>query len=146
VSKAAAASKPNHPHYLVHSPKDNVGVVVIEGLKAGTEMDGTITETEMDVTLASKNDIPIGHKIALVDLKAARHRHQVRRRYRQDRQGRQKGRARPYPEHENQALVRRAALSVGSSVCATQHCATSRGRWVAQDGLTQPTDLPCLAV
>jgi (2R)-sulfolactate sulfo-lyase subunit alpha len=70
VSKAAAATKPNHPHYLVHSPKDNVGVIVIEGLKAGTEMDGTITETEKDVTLAAKNDIPIGHKIALADLKA----------------------------------------------------------------------------
>jgi (2R)-sulfolactate sulfo-lyase subunit alpha len=69
VSKTAAA-KLNHPHYLVHSPKDNVGVIVIEGLKAGTEMDGTITETETDVALHSKNDIPIGHKIALVDLKA----------------------------------------------------------------------------
>jgi (2R)-sulfolactate sulfo-lyase subunit alpha len=70
VSKAAAATKPNHPHYLVHSPKDNVGVIVIEGLKAGTAMDGTITETEKDVTLAAKNDIPIGHKIALADLEA----------------------------------------------------------------------------
>jgi (2R)-sulfolactate sulfo-lyase subunit alpha len=70
VSKTAAASKSNHPHYLVHSPKDNVGVIVIEGLTAGTEMDGTITETEKDVALHAKNDIPIGHKIALVDLKA----------------------------------------------------------------------------
>jgi (2R)-sulfolactate sulfo-lyase subunit alpha len=69
VAKAAAA-KSNHPHYLVHSPKDNVGVVVIEGLKAGTAMDGTITETETDVSLAAKDDIPIGHKIALIDLKA----------------------------------------------------------------------------
>ena len=33
------------PHFLVHSPKDNVGVVVIEGLKAGTTMLGVITET-----------------------------------------------------------------------------------------------------
>jgi (2R)-sulfolactate sulfo-lyase subunit alpha len=70
VSKSAAAHKPNHPHYLVHSPKDNVGVIVIEGLTAGTAMDGTITETEKDVALLAKNDIPIGHKIALVDLKA----------------------------------------------------------------------------
>ncbi len=28
------------PHFLVHSPKDNVGVVVVEGLKAGTGMMG----------------------------------------------------------------------------------------------------------
>ena len=28
------------PHFLVHSPKDNVGVVVVEGLKAGTDMLG----------------------------------------------------------------------------------------------------------
>src|SRR5262249_42673745 len=30
------------PHFLVHSPKDNVGVVVVEGLRAGTEMMGVI--------------------------------------------------------------------------------------------------------
>ena len=74
MAKSAAATttaqKSNHPHYLVHSPKDNVGVIVIEGLIAGTEMDGTITETETDVALHANNDIPIGHKIALVDLKA----------------------------------------------------------------------------
>ena len=32
------------PHLLVHSPKDNVGVVVVEGLKAGTDMLGVVTE------------------------------------------------------------------------------------------------------
>ena len=26
------------PHLLVHNPKDNVGVVVVEGLTAGTKM------------------------------------------------------------------------------------------------------------
>jgi hypothetical protein len=31
------------PHFLVHSPKDNVGVVVVEGLRAGTDMLGVIT-------------------------------------------------------------------------------------------------------
>jgi (2R)-sulfolactate sulfo-lyase subunit alpha len=34
------------PHFLVHSPKDNVGVVVVEGLKAGTEMLGVVTEND----------------------------------------------------------------------------------------------------
>ena len=61
--------KHNVPHYLVHSPKDNVGVVVIENLKAGTEMDGVITETDKDTELKSNHDIPIGHKVALKDLK-----------------------------------------------------------------------------
>jgi (2R)-sulfolactate sulfo-lyase subunit alpha len=63
-------AKRNHPHFLVHSPKDNVGVVVIEDLKAGTNMDGTITETDADTSVTANSDIPIGHKIALVDLKA----------------------------------------------------------------------------
>jgi len=58
------------PHFLVHSPKDNVGVVVIEGLEAGTEMLGVITETDTTLTLVSKNAIPIGHKVALSDLTA----------------------------------------------------------------------------
>ena len=31
------------PHLLVHDEKDNVGVVVVEGLTAGTEMLGVVT-------------------------------------------------------------------------------------------------------
>ena len=57
------------PQFLVHSPKDNVGVVVIEDLKAGTEMMGVITETDSTTRIAAKSNIPIGHKVALVDLK-----------------------------------------------------------------------------
>ncbi len=58
------------PHFLAHSPKDNVGVVVIEGLEAGTEMLGVITENDTTLTVTALNDIPIGHKVALTDLKA----------------------------------------------------------------------------
>jgi (2R)-sulfolactate sulfo-lyase subunit alpha len=53
------------PHFLVHSPKDNVGVVVVEGLKAGTAMLGVVTETDGNLKLEAKHDIPIGHKVAL---------------------------------------------------------------------------------
>lgn len=60
----------NIPQFLVHSPKDNVGVVVVEGVKAGTEMLGLITETDGTTALSAKHDIPIGHKVALRDLKA----------------------------------------------------------------------------
>jgi (2R)-sulfolactate sulfo-lyase subunit alpha len=58
------------PHFLVHSPKDNVGVVVIEGLKAGTEMLGVVTETDTTLNLKAEHDIPIGHKVALTPLAA----------------------------------------------------------------------------
>jgi (2R)-sulfolactate sulfo-lyase subunit alpha len=57
------------PHFLVHSPKDNVGVVVVEGLKAGTDMLGVVTETDTTLNLKAKQDIPIGHKVALQPLK-----------------------------------------------------------------------------
>ena len=58
------------PHFLVHSPKDNVGVVVVEGLKQGTKMLGVITETDTTISLKAAQDIPIGHKVALKPLKA----------------------------------------------------------------------------
>jgi (2R)-sulfolactate sulfo-lyase subunit alpha len=58
------------PHFLVHSPKDNVGVVVVEGLTAGTEMIGVITETDSELSVTALADIPIGHKVALSDLRA----------------------------------------------------------------------------
>ncbi len=56
------------PHLLVHDGKDNVGVVVIEGLSAGTEMLCVITHDNSDFTLTAKQDIPIGHKVALANL------------------------------------------------------------------------------
>jgi (2R)-sulfolactate sulfo-lyase subunit alpha len=61
--------KSNIPQFLVHSPKDNVGVVVVEDLKAGTKMLGVITENDTTIHVTAKQDIPIGHKIALKDLK-----------------------------------------------------------------------------
>ena len=57
------------PQFLVHSPKDNVGVVVVEGLKAGTDMLGVITENDTTINVKAEDDIPIGHKVALTDLK-----------------------------------------------------------------------------
>ena len=59
----------NIPQFLVHSPKDNVGVVVIEDLKSGTDMMGVVTETDSTTRVMAKGDIPIGHKVALKDLK-----------------------------------------------------------------------------
>ncbi len=62
-------AKPNIPHFLVHSPKDNVGVIVVEDLKTGTDMSGVVTETDGDAGVKANHDIPIGHKVALTDLK-----------------------------------------------------------------------------
>ena len=57
-----------HPHLLVHEEADNVGVVVVEGLTAGTDMLCVVTHDNTDFRLTAKADIPIGHKVALKDL------------------------------------------------------------------------------
>jgi (2R)-sulfolactate sulfo-lyase subunit alpha len=57
------------PHLLVHDHKDNVGVVVVEGLKAGTNMLCVVTHDNSSFELAVTADVPIGHKVALADLK-----------------------------------------------------------------------------
>lgn len=57
------------PHLLVHSRKDNVGVVV-EGLEAGTDMLCVVTEDDSDFRLEAAQGAPIGHKIALKDMKS----------------------------------------------------------------------------
>ncbi|MEM1345298.1 MAG: UxaA family hydrolase [Pseudomonadota bacterium] len=56
------------PHLLVHDPADNVGVVVVEGLTAGTEMLCVVTHDNSDFRLKAGADIPIGHKVALKEL------------------------------------------------------------------------------
>ena len=57
------------PQFMVHSPKDNVGIIVVEGLTSGTDMLGVITETDKTLKLKAKSAIPIGHKVALKALK-----------------------------------------------------------------------------
>ena len=57
------------PHLLVHDLKDNVGVVVVEDLGAGTEMLCRVTEDNSTFRLTVLDDVPIGHKVALTDLK-----------------------------------------------------------------------------
>ena len=57
------------PHLLVHDKKDTVGVVVVEGLKAGTDMTCVVTADDSVFTLKSRMDVPIGHKVALTDIK-----------------------------------------------------------------------------
>lgn len=68
VLESASGQKAGVPHVLAHSPKDNVAVVVVEGLKAGTKALGIITENDSSFTIDVKDDVPIGHKVALMDL------------------------------------------------------------------------------
>jgi (2R)-sulfolactate sulfo-lyase subunit alpha len=53
------------PQLLVHDKGDNVGVVVVEGVKAGDELLCVVTEDDSDFKIVTNHDIPIGHKIAL---------------------------------------------------------------------------------
>lgn len=57
------------PHVLAHSPKDNVAVVVVEGLKAGTKAFGVVTENNESFEIEVHDDVPIGHKVALKEFK-----------------------------------------------------------------------------
>jgi (2R)-sulfolactate sulfo-lyase subunit alpha len=58
------------PHILVHDKKDTVGVVVVEGLTKGTDMLGVVTADNSEFKLTAKMDVPIGHKVALTDIKS----------------------------------------------------------------------------
>lgn len=58
------------PHCLVHDHADNVAVVVVEGLTAGTRMLGVVTADNSSFEIDARADIPIGHKVALKNLKA----------------------------------------------------------------------------
>ena len=48
------------PHLLVHEHADNVGVVVVEGLTAGTDMLCCVTHDNSTFRLTAGADVPIG--------------------------------------------------------------------------------------
>jgi (2R)-sulfolactate sulfo-lyase subunit alpha len=56
-------------HFVLHGAKDNVAVVVVEGIKAGQALTGWIMDDDRTIQVTAKQDIPIGHKLALADLK-----------------------------------------------------------------------------
>ena len=58
------------PQLLVHDHADNVGVVVVEGLVAGTKMLAVVTADNSSFELEAVEDVTIGHKVALKDLRA----------------------------------------------------------------------------
>jgi (2R)-sulfolactate sulfo-lyase subunit alpha len=52
-------------HFVVHDENDSVGVVVVEGVKAGQKLAGWIMDQDKSIEVVAKNDIPIGHKLAI---------------------------------------------------------------------------------
>ena len=95
------------PHLLVHHREDNVGVVVVEGLTTGTEMLAVVIADDSSFTLIAREDVPIGHKIALNHLKAG----EAAIKYGQD-IGRitadvDERMPRAHPQPQNEALVER---------------------------------------
>jgi (2R)-sulfolactate sulfo-lyase subunit alpha len=55
-------------HFVLHDAKDTVAVVVVEGVKAGMELKGWIMDEDKVTSVLAREDIPIGHKIALRDM------------------------------------------------------------------------------
>lgn len=55
-------------HFVVHDEGDSVGVVVVEGVKAGDKLSGWIMDQDKMFDLKAVNDIPIGHKLAIKPL------------------------------------------------------------------------------
>ncbi len=56
------------PDFLVHDTTDTVGVIVVEGVKAGQDLTGWVMDTDATITIKSLDPIPLGHKIALSDI------------------------------------------------------------------------------
>ncbi len=56
-------------HFVLHDAEDKVAVVVVEGVTAGTAMTGWIMDEDKTIDVKATQDIPIGHKVALVDMK-----------------------------------------------------------------------------
>jgi (2R)-sulfolactate sulfo-lyase subunit alpha len=52
-------------HFVVHDENDSVGVVVVEGVKAGQKLSGWIMDQDKSIEVTAKSDIPIGHKLAI---------------------------------------------------------------------------------
>ena len=55
-------------HFIVHDENDSVGVIVVEGITAGDTLEGWIMDQQRDIQIQAKDDIPIGHKLAISDL------------------------------------------------------------------------------
>jgi (2R)-sulfolactate sulfo-lyase subunit alpha len=65
----AARQEERMIHFVVHEDGDSVGTVVVEGIKSGDKLNGWVMEQDKMIELSTISAVPIGHKIALQDLK-----------------------------------------------------------------------------
>ncbi|QJT08758.1 UxaA family hydrolase [Oceanidesulfovibrio marinus] len=52
--------------FLVHEKADSVGVATVD-IKAGESVKGLYMDTQQPTEVQANDDIPLGHKIAMVD-------------------------------------------------------------------------------
>jgi (2R)-sulfolactate sulfo-lyase subunit alpha len=55
--------------FIVHDKADTVGVAVVEDIQPGKDLTGWILETDETISLKALDPVPLGHKIALGDIK-----------------------------------------------------------------------------
>lgn len=67
-TQAGSSSGRRVVHIVLHDAKDTVGVAVVEGIRAGTQLNAWIMDDDEIVTVPAKQDIPIGHKVAIKDM------------------------------------------------------------------------------
>lgn len=64
--------KPTNPtsqtDFLVHDERDDVGVVVVEGVQADQELCGWLMQGDQTIHLTTHQPIPLGHKVALKNI------------------------------------------------------------------------------
>jgi (2R)-sulfolactate sulfo-lyase subunit alpha len=56
------------PDIVIHDSSDSVGVAVVEGIETGQDLAVWVMDTNETSSIEAKEPIPLGHKIALVDL------------------------------------------------------------------------------
>jgi (2R)-sulfolactate sulfo-lyase subunit alpha len=57
-------------HFIVHDKADTVGVAVVENIEPHAALTGWIMETDETITIDALDAVPLGHKIALKDIKS----------------------------------------------------------------------------
>ena len=57
------------PHFIVHNRNDSVGVVVVEDVREGQELEGWVMDDDATVRVTARAAVPLGHKLALRALK-----------------------------------------------------------------------------
>ena len=53
---------------IIHDEKDNVGVIVVDKIASNQDCNCWVMENDKSVKIQSKNEITLGHKIAMIDL------------------------------------------------------------------------------